>query len=92
MSKLGTKNKLDPSHDYNKKFHIHNGNLRKQMGLYEVKNIGNLNVCTVAINPKEYLEKFWNKSISKKHKGVWKDTKGNMCHNQLFALVVYLSN
>ena len=65
-------------YDYYKKFGIHNRNLRKQMGLYEVENIDNPNVCAIVVNPKEYFEKFRNKSINKKHKGVRKDTKG-MC-------------
>ena len=46
------------------------------MGLYKVENIDNPNVCTIVVNPKEYFEKFRNKSINKKHKGVIKDTKG----------------
>ena len=75
LSKSETKNSLDTSHGYYKKFSIHNGNLRKQMGLYKVENIDNPNVCTIVVNPKEYFEKFRNKSINKKHKGVIKDTK-----------------
>ena len=78
LSKSETKNSLDTSHGYYKKFSIHNGNLRKQMGLYKVEDIDNPNVCTIVVNPKEYFEKFRNKSINKKHKGVIKDTKG-MC-------------
>ena len=46
------------------------------MDLYEVEKIKNENICTIAINPREYFEKFRNKSINKKHKGVKKDTKG----------------
>ena len=30
------------------------------MGLYEIHNIDNPNICTSAINPKEYFEKFKN--------------------------------
>ena len=39
------------------------------MGLFETENTNNQNICTIAINPKEYFEKF-------KHKGVRKDTTG----------------
>ena len=46
------------------------------MELYEVENIDNLNICTIAVNRKEYFEKFKNRSINKKHNGVRKDTKG----------------
>ena len=48
------------------------------MGLYEIENIDNQNICTIAVNPKEYFEKFKNRKINKKHKGVRKDTPG-MC-------------
>ena len=46
------------------------------MALYEIENIGNPNICTIAINPKEYFEKFKNRKINKKHKGVRRDTPG----------------
>ena len=39
--------------------------LRKQMGLYEIENIHDANICTIALNPKEYFEKLKDKSISK---------------------------
>ena len=46
------------------------------MGLFEIENINNQNICTIAINPKEYFKKFKDRKINKKHKGVRKDTKG----------------
>ena len=46
------------------------------MGLYEVENLDNANLCTIAINPKEYFEKFKDRKINKKHKGVRHDTSG----------------
>ena len=48
------------------------------MGLYEIENIGNQNICTIVINPKEHFEKFKDGKIDKKHKGVRRDTPG-MC-------------
>ena len=50
--------------------------LKKQMGLYEIENIDNANICTIAVNPKEYFEKLKNRLINKKHKGVRRDTPG----------------
>lgn len=44
--------------------------LKKQMGLYEIENIDNANICTIAVNSKEYFEKLKNRSINKKHNGV----------------------
>ena len=58
------------------KFKIRDVKLKKQMGLYEIKNIDNANICTIAVNPKEYLEKLKNRLINKKHKGVRQDTQG----------------
>ena len=46
------------------------------MGLYEIESINNENICTIAVNPKEYFETFKNKKINKKHKGVRTDTQG----------------
>ena len=45
------------------------------MGLYKIENIDNQNICTIAINPKKYFEKFKNRKINNKHKGVRRDTK-----------------
>ena len=55
---------------------MQNEGTRKVMGLYEVENLDNANLCTIAINPKEYFEKFKNRKINKKHKGVRRDTSG----------------
>ena len=48
------------------------------MGLYQIENIINQSICTIALNPKEYFEKLKDRKIDKKHKGVRKDTLG-MC-------------
>ena len=46
--------------------------INKKTGLYEIENIGNPNLVTIAINPNEYFEKYKDNSINKKHKGVKK--------------------
>ena len=46
------------------------------MGLYEIENIENPNICTIAINLKEYFEKFKNQQINKKHKGIRRNNPG----------------
>ena len=48
--------------------------LKKQVVLYKVDAIDNLDTITIAVNPKEYLEKYRDKEINKKHKGVRKGT------------------
>ena len=55
---------------------MHNENVKKQMGLYEIENINNANICTIAVNPKKYFEKFKNRSINKSHKGIRRDIPG----------------
>ena len=52
-------------------------NRKKEFGLYEIENIYNLNILTIAINSKEYFEKYKDYSINKKYKGVKKKTKKN---------------
>ena len=73
-SKIGPR--LDVSDDFWQQFNMQNKGTRKVMGLYEVENLDNANLCTIAINPKEYFEKFRDRKINKKHKGVRRDTPG----------------
>ena len=44
---------------------MRNENVKKQMRLYEIENISNANICTTAVNPKEYFEKFKNGTLTK---------------------------
>ena len=76
MKKSKILNRLDLSHDFWKKYNVYDYSTKKQMGLFEIENIDNQNICTIAINPKEYFEKFKNRNINKKHKGVRRDTPG----------------
>ena len=76
MKKSKILNRLDLSDDFWKKFDVYDHSTKKQMGLYEIENIDNQNICTIAVNPKEYFEKFKNRKINKKHKGVRRDTPG----------------
>ena len=74
LQKLKIAKRLDLSDDFWKQFGISDENTKKVMGLYEINNIDNPNICTIAINPKEYFEKFKNRKINKKHKGVRRGT------------------
>ena len=58
--------RLDVSDPFWSQFEILNKNVRKQMGLHEIENINNANICTIAVNPKEYFEKLENITLSKK--------------------------
>ena len=81
MVKSKILDRLDLSDEYWKQFNVYNANTKKQMGLFEIEHIDNPNVCTIAVNPKEYFEKFKNKDINKKHKGVRKGTRGMQFEN-----------
>ena len=35
------------------------------MELYKIESLENPNVCTIAVNPKEYFEKFKNSTIKR---------------------------
>ena len=76
MKKSKIAEKLDLSDPFWKDSEMHNPKAKKQMGLYEVESIENPNICTIAINSKEYFEKFNDRNINKKHKGVRRDTLG----------------
>ena len=50
--------RLDLSADFWKQFNVQNKKLKKQVGLFEIKNIDKPNVVTIALDPKEYYEHF----------------------------------
>ena len=81
MVKSKILDRLDLSNEFWKQFDVQNVTTKKQMGLFEIENIDNPNVCTIAVNPKEYFEKFKNRDINKKHKGVKRGTRGMMFEN-----------
>ena len=81
MTKSKILERLDVSNEYWKQYNVYNAATKKQMGLFEIEHIDNPNVCTIAVNPKEYFEKFKNKDINKKHKGVRKGARGMMFEN-----------
>ena len=62
--------RVDLSADYFEQFKCQNPDLKKQVGLFEVENIDKTNIITIALNPKEYYEKFNDYSDNKKHKGL----------------------
>ena len=65
---------LDLSAEYFEQFNCRNKDLRKQVRLFEIKNIDKPNIVTIALNPKEYYERFIDQSDNKKHKGFKKST------------------
>ena len=55
--------RLDLSDNHYVKFNAQDKSLKKQVGLYEIKAVDNPNVITVAVNPKEYLQKYRKKDV-----------------------------
>ena len=55
---------------------VQNKMLKKQVGLFKIENIDNPNIITIALNPKEYYEKFYDHLHNNKHKGLKKSTGG----------------
>ena len=68
--------RLDLSDDFWEQFNVQNKAIKKQVGLFEIESIDNANVITISVNPKECFEKYRDKTVSKKHKGLKKDTPG----------------
>ena len=69
-------NRLDLSDDFWDQFDAQNKMLKKQVGLFEIENINKANIIMIALNPKEYYEKFEDHSDNKKHKWLKKSTAG----------------
>ena len=67
---------FDLSDEFWEQFEICDTTTTKKMDLYKTDNIANANICTIAVNSKEYFEKLKSRSINKKHKGVKQDTPG----------------
>ena len=68
--------RLDLSNELWSKFNVRDRSAEKQVGLYEIESIDNLNVAMIAVNTKEYIKKYRHKSFNKKHKGLKNDTPG----------------
>ena len=69
-------NRLDLSHEYFEKFNCRNTDLKKRVGYFEVENIDKANIITIALNPKEYYERFVDTTDNKKHRGLHRSTSG----------------
>ena len=64
LLKIGER--LDTSHEFFDQFFCRNPSTKKKVGLYEVESIDNVNLVTIAVNPKEYIEIFKNKELKQK--------------------------
>ena len=65
MKKSKIFDRLDLSDDFWEQFGIQDRKLKKQVGLFEIENINKPNVITIALNSKEYYERFDDHSDNK---------------------------
>ena len=94
MLKTKVFDRLDLSAEFYEQFNCKNEALQKTVEFFEIENIGKSNVITIAINPKEYYERFIDHSDSKKHKGIKKSTPGmdfDSYSNRLSDLTEYFN-
>ena len=70
-----TYKRFDTSHEFRDIFGSRKAK-KKKLGYYEIENINNPCLVTIAVNPKEYLEVFQNSKLNKKHKGIKKGSNG----------------
>ena len=86
--------RLDLSAAFYEQFNCRNTKLQKQVGLFEIENIDKPNIITIALNPKEYYERFVDYTDNKKHKGSKKSTPDmdfDSYSNRLSDLTEYYS-
>ena len=76
MTKSKIFDRLDLLAEFYEQFNCRNEDLRKRVGLFEIESIDKPNVITIALNPKEYYERFVDHSDNKKRKGLKKSTYG----------------
>ena len=94
MLKTKVFDRLDLSAEFYEQFNCKNEALQKTVEFFEIENIDKSNVITIAINPKEYYERFIDHSDSKKHKGIKKSTPGmdfDSYSNRLSDLTEYFN-
>ena len=94
MLKSKVFHRLDLSVEYYEKFICRNESLRKRVGFFERENIDEPNIITIALNRKEYYERFADTSDNKKHRGLKKSTPDldfDSYSNRLSDLTEYYS-
>ena len=84
--------RLDLSAEFYEQFDCRNESLKKRVGFFEIESIDKPNVITIALNPKEYYERFIDHTGNKNHKVLKKSTPGmdfDCYSNRLSGLTEY---
>ena len=68
MLKSKVFDRLDLLTEFYEQFNCRNEDLRKRVGLFEIESIDKPSVITIALNPKEYYERFIDHSDDKNTK------------------------
>ena len=92
MLKSKVFHRLDLSAEFYEQFDCRNKSLKKRVGFFEIESIDKPNVITIALNPKEYYQRFIDHSDNKKHKGLKKSTSAmdfDFYSNRLSDLTEY---
>ena len=87
--------RLDRSDKYFEQFNARDVTLKKKVGYFEIEQIDKENIITIALNPKEYYERFIDSSYNKKHKGLSKSVRGmdfDSYSSRLSDLTEYFDN
>ena len=57
--------RLHLSDGFWEQFNVQNKAIEKQVGRYKIQSIDNANIITISVNPKEYLEKYRDNTVTK---------------------------
>ena len=75
MLKVKIFKRFDLSDDFWDQFGVQNRKLKKQVRLVDIEFINKTNIITIALNLKEYYERFDDHSDNEKHKGLKNSTR-----------------
>ena len=67
--------RFDTSHKFWENFSVRDESFKKKLGCYSIENIDDSSIVTIAVNSREYSEKFESENKNKNYKGLKKSAK-----------------
>ena len=67
--------RFDTSHKFWENFSVRDESFKKKLGCYSIENIDDSSIVTIAVNSREYSEKFESENKNKNYKGLRKSAK-----------------